>query len=153
MKKFIAALLAMTGFAIFFSILPMLVADQRRVAAEPPRNVANGKVVEEVPRRNSYVVVVEFSPGPGSVLRFRSDPRGAKDSSGEYARSPMKVGESVLVKYDPKNPAGAEVTSIRPLWLRLVRRAFAGGLCLFSALVVLLSAIGDRRRSVRPAGP
>jgi hypothetical protein len=142
-KRILAAILALVGLLTLLSIPSMVATHLQRTASGPPRSMANGTVVAEERKGESYEVFVEFSPSPGRTERFRSDPGGARDPEGVSARQAMKVGDSVLVAYDPKDPSQAEVTSVRPLWLPLVRRTVAGGLCLMASLIVLLSA---RRR-------
>lgn len=104
----------------------------RETAAGPPLASVNGRVVKIEPGEDGDIAVIEFSPRPGTVERFRTTPAAAE-------RRQLELNGQVIVNFDASNPvATARVFSIRRLWLDMMRRLFGGGLCLVGAVILWL---------------
>lgn len=132
-----------TGIFLFFGLAFLSISiyvGARTFAFLSRAEEVQGQVVELArnEKRGSYFPLVEFKTAAGRSITFRS--------SAGSSRPAYKVGESVPVVYDPREPLSAEIRSFPALWASTLGFGFFA--VIFGAIGVgfLIHGIIRRRR-------
>lgn len=78
----------------------------------------------------AYFPTIRFQTANGETLEFEFA-EGTAPAAG-------KVGETVTVLYDPRNPHGARVNSFMTLWFRYLIAFFIGGVAILMGIFTLV---------------
>src|SRR5262245_51478063 len=139
------------SLALFASIPVAVFDDMRRRVAETTREraVVNGRVKDLAEVEDHLMAVVQFSPQAGQIYTINVDAGGG--GRFDFAAPSMKIGDSVVVQFNPENPLQARVFSFHVLWTSVVRRAVAGSASLLVAVAAFALARLRRRASLAAA--